>query len=179
MDFPNPLGRLLGLRKIDPATVDVVMDLAREAGERMSNLAKEVSGGRIGRETVPDNQVVWVTTRRGRSGHWRTSPMLSIREGEAEEAPFIITGAQPGKGDLPKWVLNARSNPKGFLRSGELTYRVLLEEALGRDRDHLFALMTEVWQPFQTFQAQAEFDIPVFRVRITGAVAPEEVPPSA
>ena len=131
---------------------------------RLHKVLDKVSGGRLGRRFPGGQQVVWITTLGRRSGEWRRTPLLAVREDGDPSKPWVVTGSNAGQATVPGWVFNVRAHDQGTLEvDGEAT-PARFEEAVGEDRDRLYAQLIEIWSAYRTYEENAGRPIPVFRV---------------
>ena len=164
---------------MDKRLYDLVWGTTLRTTTRLHKVLHRVSGGRLGRRFPGGQQVVWVTTLGRKSGQWRTNPLLSIRDGDADDAPFIVTGSNAGQAKLPGWVFNVRDHPDGYLAIDGRAWEVRFDEAEGADRDQLFARLVTIWKSYAMYEQNAGRYIPVFRVRLLQPVDAASVPGSA
>jgi deazaflavin-dependent oxidoreductase (nitroreductase family) len=124
----------------------------------------KVSGGRLGRRFPGGQQVVWVTTLGRKSGEWRRTPLLATHEDGDPAKPWLVTGSNAGQSTVPGWVFNVREHPEGTLEVDGITTPARFEEAVGEERDRLYAQLVEIWSAYAMYEANAGRPIPVFRV---------------
>ena len=161
---------------VDKRTYDAVMGLVLRTTTRGHRVLHRVSGGRLGRRFPGGQRVVWITTLGRKSGTWRKSPLLSIREGDGADAPFVVTGSNAGQAKVPGWVFNARANPEGYVEIDGEHFRATFTEAVDADRDALYERLTSMWSAYATYEDHAGRYIPVFRVVVGDPVAASELP---
>ncbi len=122
------------------------------------------SGGRLGRRFPGGQQVVWITTLGRKSGEWRRSPLLAVREDHDPAKPWLVTGSNAGQSTVPGWVFNARAHENGTLEVDGVTTPCRFEEAVGDDRARLYVQLVETWSAYAMYAKNAEREIPVFRI---------------
>lgn len=131
-----------------------------------------VCGGRLGRRFPGGQQVVWIATLGRRSGQWRRTPLLAVRDGSGGElAPYVVAGSNAGQAKVPAWVLNMQAHPTGFLEVDGRHWRVCFEQAHGADRDLLYQRLADSWHAFDGYARRAGRSIPVFRIRLESEVS--------
>ena len=136
-------------------------------------LLHRASGGRLGRRFPGGQQVVWVDTLGRRSGRWRRTPLLAIRDGSpGTRAPYLVAGSNAGQAKVPDWVRNMREHPNGFLEVDGVHWQVHFEEVAGVERDALYGRLVADWAAFAGYARRAGRCIPVFRIRLDAPVSP-------
>jgi len=141
-----------------------------------------ISGGRLGRRFPGGQRIVWISTLGRRTGTWRRTPLLAVRDGYAGVAgdergdgglaPFVVAGSNGGQAAVPGWVFNVQAHPSGFVEVDGRHWAVTFEQAHGSDRDQLYAALVSSWRPFDGYARRAGRPIPVFRVRLQAPVEP-------
>lgn len=138
----------------------------------LHRMLDRVSGGRLGRRFPGGQQVVWITTLGRRSGEWRRTPLLAVREDGDPAKPWVITGSNAGQAAVPGWVFNVRSHDLGTLEVDGVTSEVRFEEVLGEERARLYAQLSQIWSAYEMYERNAGREIPVFRI-LPSAPPPE------
>lgn len=129
---------------------------------RLHRILDTVSGGRFGRHFPGGQQVIWVTTLGRRSRQWRRSPLLAVRENGV--GAWIVTGSNVGQEQVPAWVHNMRANPEGRVEVDGVERTATFTEAVGADRDALYAQLVRMWSAYERYERNTNRTIPVFRV---------------
>jgi deazaflavin-dependent oxidoreductase (nitroreductase family) len=152
---------------------DLAMHAVLASLTRGHRALHRASGGRLGRHFPGGQRVIWISTLGRRSGQWRRTPLLAVRDGSAHDdsEPYVVAGSNAGQARVPGWVFNLRAHPAGFLEVDGRHWRVRFEEAAGADRDALYALLVASWSAFEGYARRAERAIPVFRVLLEAPVA--------
>ncbi len=150
-----------GMRK---RTYDLAWRLVLTSTTRVHRVLDRASRGRLGRHFPGGTQVVWISSLGRRSGQWRRTPLLAVRDGVAASASYVVAGSNAGQARVPGWVFNVRDHPSGYLEADGIPWRVHFEESLGTDRDALYGRLAQSWRSFTSYEKHAERYIPVFRV---------------
>ena len=164
-------GRPRILAVVRKRTHDLAMHAVLATVTRVHRVLHRASGGRLGRRFPGGQQVVWISTLGRRSGLWRRTPLLAVRDGSpGDRAPFVVAGSNAGQARVPAWVLNLREHPAGFLEVDGTHWRVGFEEVAGAERDELYRRLVASWGGFAGYARRAGRPIPVFRVRLVAPV---------
>lgn len=131
---------------------------------RLHRILDRASGGRLGRRFPGGQQVVWITTRGRRSGEWRRTPLLAVREDGDPAKPWLVTGSNAGQAAVPGWVFNARDHDRGTVEVDGVLRDALFAEAVGAERARLYAQLARIWKSYELYERNAGREIPVFRV---------------
>ncbi len=153
-----------GVRK---RTYDLAMRLVLTSTTRVHRVLDRASHGRLGRHFPGGMQVVWISTLGRRSGQWRRTPLLAVRDGAGSTGSatsYVVAGSNAGQARVPGWVFNVRDHPSGYLEVDGIPSRARFEETLGTDRDALYRRLAQSWRSFTSYEKHAERYIPVFRV---------------
>ena len=143
---------------------DVVWGTTLRTTTRVHKALDRVSGGRLGRRFPGGQQVVWVTTLGRKSGQWRRTPLLAVREDGDPAKPWVVTGSNAGQAAVPGWVFNVRAHDEVTLEVDGVVGPARFVEATGTDRDRLYAQLAQIWSAYRTYEENAGRPIPVFRV---------------
>lgn len=153
------------MRAVGSRGYDLFWGTALRTTTRVHRVLDRVSGGRLGRHFPGGQQVIWVTTLGRRSGQWRRSPLLAVRENGDPAGAWIVTGSNVGQEQVPAWVHNMRANPEGRVAVDGVEHAAMFTEATGDDRDALYAQLVSMWSAYERYERNAGRTIPVFRVR--------------
>lgn len=156
-------------------TYDAAMGLVLRGTTRGHRVLHRLSGGRLGRRFPGGQQVIWISSLGRTSGQWRKNPLLAVRDGDEATAPYVVTGSNAGQAKVPGWVFNVRAEPAGFVEIDGQHFHATLTEAVGDDRDALYARLTTIWSAYATYETHAERYIPVFRVALGARLSPADV----
>ena len=144
---------------------DVVWGTALRTTTVAHRIVHRLSGGRLWRRFPGGAQVVWISTLGRRSGEWRTTPLLAVRDDNHEASEvWAITGSNAGQEKLPGWVHNVRAHSRGRLEIDGQRMDVTFEEVTGPDADRLYDLLASQWSSYRMYKENAQREIPVFRV---------------
>lgn len=122
------------------------------------------TGGRLGKHFPGGQQVVWITTLGRKSGQWRRTPLLAVREDADPDKPWLITGSNAGQSAVPAWVFNIRAHDRGTVEVGGVSREAQFTEVTGAERDRLYAQLTQIWSAYAKYEQHAGRQIPVFRI---------------
>jgi deazaflavin-dependent oxidoreductase (nitroreductase family) len=102
---------------------------------------------------------VRLTTTGRQTGRPRTVTLYAF---ETPEGALVITGSRGGKAHDPAWAHNLRANPRATVRVGREDRAVVAREASGREREQLWALVTDAFPLYATYQRRTKRLIPLF-----------------
>ena len=75
----------------------------------------------------------------------------------------MIVGSRGGAARDPAWAINLRSEPRARVRIGKTERDVEAREVnSGRERERLWALVTEAFPMYATYQRRTKRLIPIF-----------------
>jgi deazaflavin-dependent oxidoreductase (nitroreductase family) len=119
---------------------------------------------RVYRETAGQRGYHWrgttillLTTEGRSSGEPRTTPLIHRIDGDR----WVVVASKGGAPRNPSWFENLRANPDVAIQVGGETIPVRATPAEGEERARLWSLMTEVWPPYDEYQARTDREIPV------------------
>ena len=116
----------------------------------------QASGGRIGGRFKAAPVLLLTTTGR-KSGKRRTTPLLY-----AEDAGrYVIVASVGGAPKHPAWYLNLGGNPEATINVRGRTLAVRAETASPEERARLWTLVTQMYAPYDDYQAKTSREIPV------------------
>ncbi len=101
--------------------------------------------------------ILLLSTLGRRSGQSRTTPLIHRTDGDR----WVVVASKGGSPADPGWYENLKAEPDATIEVGDETVPVRAEAAQGRERDRLWALMTEVWPAYDDYQTRTEREIPV------------------
>ena len=100
-----------------------------------------------------------LTTTGRQTGKARTVPLYAF---ETSDGALVITGSWGGKARDPAWAHNLRTNPKATVVVGREERSVVAREVSGTERKRLWALVTEGFPLYETYQRRTTRLIPLF-----------------
>ena len=101
--------------------------------------------------------VLLLTTEGRASGEPRTTPLIHRTDGDR----WVVVASKGGAPRNPSWFENLRANPDVTIQVKGETVPVRATAAEGEERARLWSLMTEVWPPYDEYQARTDREIPV------------------
>jgi deazaflavin-dependent oxidoreductase (nitroreductase family) len=119
---------------------------------------------RVYRETNGEHGYHWrgttillLTTKGRRSGEPRTMPLIYRADGDR----WVLVASKGGWPEHPLWYQNLEADRDATIQVKGEVIPVHAEDAQGDERERLWSLMTEVWPPYDEYQARTEREIPV------------------
>jgi len=112
-----------------------------------------LTGGKVGGGA----HLLILTTKGRKSGVERDTPLFFFRDG----ANFIIIASAGGAAKHPTWWLNLQSNPAAKIQAGASVISVTASEAVGEERQRLWAIIAENYKQFVGYQKRTTREIPV------------------
>jgi deazaflavin-dependent oxidoreductase (nitroreductase family) len=119
---------------------------------------------RVFRETKGARGSTWrgapillLTTTGRSSGEPRTTPLIMRPDGDG----WVIVASKGGAPDHPDWFKNLAATGEAEIDLGPEQVPVGMSVAQGDERSRLWSRMTEVWPPYDEYQAKTEREIPV------------------
>jgi deazaflavin-dependent oxidoreductase (nitroreductase family) len=102
---------------------------------------------------------VRLTTTGRQSGRPRTVTLYAF---EAPGGSLVLTGSRGGNAHDPAWAHNLRANPTAAVKVGREERSVVAREASGTEREQLWALVTDAFPLYETYQRRTKRRIPLF-----------------
>jgi deazaflavin-dependent oxidoreductase (nitroreductase family) len=131
----------------EPSPWDMVADQVR---------LYEESGGSEG-TLLEGKPCVVLTTRGRRSGKLRKSPLIRVEH----DGRYAVVASMGGAPRHPVWYLNLVADPDVTLQDGPTVLDLRARTATPDEKAEWWPRATEVWPPYDTYQASTERDIPV------------------
>jgi deazaflavin-dependent oxidoreductase (nitroreductase family) len=120
-----------------------------------------VSGGRVTLLDVAGLPNLNLTVRGQKSGVERTTPLLSVPDGDA----LLIAGSNFGGPKLPMWVANLRAaDGAATVQVGRQQFPVRATELAGAERAAAWSTMLATWPNYAKYEERTTRTIPVFRL---------------
>jgi deazaflavin-dependent oxidoreductase (nitroreductase family) len=123
---------------------------------RAHTFVYRATGGKLG-SSIRGVPIVLLTTTGRSSGRPRTTPLQSIEDGEN----IIVIASNGGHKVDPQWWLNLKSDPEASLRIGGRDQRVHGEEAVGDERERLWAKALKQFPNYAGYEKTAERQLPI------------------
>jgi deazaflavin-dependent oxidoreductase (nitroreductase family) len=102
-------------------------------------------------------QVLLLTTRGRESRKLRRTALIY---GE-DKGNYIVVASRGGHPEHPNWYLNLSEEPKVRVQVGTEEFEAMAKTATGAQRTRLWALMTEIWPEYESYQKRTERTIPI------------------
>jgi deazaflavin-dependent oxidoreductase (nitroreductase family) len=93
-----------------------------------------------------------------KSGNEHIKPLAYTKDGDN----FVVIASKGGAPAHPAWYYNVLANPRMTVEVGTDTFEVEAREAVGEERDKLYAAQAELYPGFKDYQEKTERVIPVF-----------------
>ena len=135
---------------------------------RLHRWIYRLTGGSIGGRLV-GMPVLLLTTVGRRSGRRHETALTYLPEGRA----LVVVASNGGAPRHPDWLLNLRTRPEVEVRIGRQRLAVRAREAIGPERERLWARVTRAYRGYAAYQARTRRCIPVV---ILMAGAPSQTP---
>jgi deazaflavin-dependent oxidoreductase (nitroreductase family) len=101
--------------------------------------------------------ILLLTTEGRSSGESRTTPLIHRTDGDR----WVVVASKGGAPAHPSWFENLQANPDAEIQVQGERIPVRASTAEGDERSRLWSLMTEVWPPYDDYQARTDRQIPV------------------
>lgn len=124
-------------------------------GRVLDPFLMRISKGRFNSTGSP--VLVVLTTTGRKSGLERRTPLAYFTDGD----DVILIASKGGAPEDPTWLLNIRADPAVGLHVGPHGGQYLAREAVGAERDRLWALANALYRGYDGYQARTERQIPV------------------
>ncbi len=115
------------------------------------------NGGVVG-GYFADSTVILLTTTGAKSGAKRTSPLVTVMDGDR----YVLVASKGGAPTNPDWYHNLVANPEAVIEIGTDTIPVRTVEHHGEERDRLFGLVAARYPGFNDYVKATTRVIPVF-----------------
>lgn len=114
------------------------------------------NGGKVGGnfEGAP---MVLITTTGAKSGQQRTTPLVSLPDGDR----VFIFASKAGAPTNPDWYHNLKANPVVQVEQGTETYKAEAVEITGDERDGIYRRQAEAMPGFAEYEQKTTRKIPV------------------
>ena len=119
-----------------------------------------VSGGKLGATWLRGAPVMLLTSKGRKSGAWRTTPLLYLRDGE----DIIVVASKGGMSTHPAWYWNLEAHPDCEIEIGKIRTPMRARRVSNEEKAALWPRLTKMYRDFDDYQARTERDIPVLRL---------------
>ena len=102
---------------------------------------------------------VRLTTTGRQTGQARTVTLYAF---ETPDGALVITRSRGGNAHDPAWAHNLRANPRATVRVGREDRSIVAREVSGKERERLWALVTDAFPLYETYQRRTKRVIPLF-----------------
>jgi len=114
------------------------------------------TGGRIGGR-LNGCPVLLLTTAGRTTGKPRTTPLLYLADGDR----LVLVASKGGDDRSPGWYRNLKANSEVKVQVGPGVRRMRAATASGAERDELWARVTKMYPPYDTYQSKTSRRIPL------------------
>jgi F420H(2)-dependent quinone reductase len=114
------------------------------------------SGGRVVAQ-IWNLPIVLLTTTGRTSGKPRTTPLCTLRSGDA----FVVIASFGGMDHPPSWWLNLEATPSASLQIGREHIAVTARTTSGEERNHLWSQIVERAPGYLSYARRTTREIPV------------------
>jgi deazaflavin-dependent oxidoreductase (nitroreductase family) len=118
-----------------------------------------VTGGRIGTEPATPTQLgtLFLLTTGSKTGQPRRNGLFYLPEGDA----FVVVASNAGLDEDPAWWRNLQAMPEAIVELGGREYPVRAREAVGEERDRLYARFEAAADQYRVYRETVTRAIPV------------------
>ncbi len=116
----------------------------------------ESTGGAEGREVQGTPCVILTSTGR-RTGKLRKAPLIRVEH----DGRYAVVASIGGAPTHPVWYFNLLANPDVTLQDGAEVSHLRAREVEGEEKATWWARATEVWPPYDEYQAKTDRVIPL------------------
>lgn len=116
----------------------------------------EETDGEVGYEWNGTNTLVLTTTGRV-TGKTRKHALIFGQDDDA----VVVVGSKGGAPEHPHWYQNLVADPEVGVQVKDDRYRGAARTATPEEKARLWPVMTEIWPPYDEYQARTEREIPV------------------
>ncbi|MDT0202495.1 nitroreductase family deazaflavin-dependent oxidoreductase [Nocardioides sp. AE5] len=127
----------------------------------MDRVVQKFSRGRIGFVRIAGLPGLTLTVAGRKSGVPRSTPLLCVPHGDG----WLVAGSNWGAPKPPVWVANLSAATSARVNFEGRSYDVVPSEAVGEERDRLFAVMNQTWPNYRKYEKRTERTIRVFELR--------------
>lgn len=152
----------MGVPPVDPHRTTAVMKAAARfarsragrwfainVSSRVDPLLLKLSGGRV--STFSMAPIVMITVPGRKTGEPRTNALLYFTQGDE----VILIASSFGRARHPAWYHNVKAHPEVQLTAGGRTATYVAREAVGEERDRLYALANGIYPGYADYEVRA------------------------
>ncbi|MFN7955239.1 MAG: nitroreductase family deazaflavin-dependent oxidoreductase [bacterium] len=118
------------------------------------------SGGWIGANLGGIPMILLTTTGR-KSGELRTTPLLSMRDGER----FVVVASNAGSDKPPAWWLNLKNKPDATVRHGRKSFAMKAADATPEEAAALWPRLEAMYPGYVDYKKGTTREIPIVILR--------------
>ena len=127
---------------------------------KLHRFVYRLSGGRLGAAFGGAPVLLLITTGR-RSGEPRPVTLTYFEDGER----LVVIASNAGEDRHPAWWLNLKEQPDATVQIGDITTRVRAVEAVGEERERLWAELIRRDSAYEKYRLRTDRQIPVVLLR--------------
>ena len=135
-----------------PARKDALVGAAASLHRWLYRRSRGRVGGRLARSPV-----LLLTTTGRRTGRARTTPLLYIEDGDR----LVVVASYGGDDRAPAWYRNIAADREVTVEVGRSRRRMQAADAEGEERAQLWERLTQMYPPYDDYQARTSRRIPV------------------
>ncbi len=114
------------------------------------------SGGRVG-ATLGGIPMILLTTTGRKSGEQRTTPLLSMKDGDR----FIVVGSNAGADKPPAWWLNLQAKPDAKVQHGRKSFTMRAAQATPEEAAVLWPRLEKMYPGYIDYKKGTTREIPI------------------
>jgi deazaflavin-dependent oxidoreductase (nitroreductase family) len=116
-----------------------------------------------------------LTTTGRASGQPRTTPLIF---GE-QPSGYVVVASNGGRPQHPFWYLNLQLDPGCWVQVGQRLRGAEARELAGADREVAWALMADIYPPYEEYQRAAAHTLPVLLLKRVERISPRLACPAS
>lgn len=149
VNLPRRLATRLGRQRWLSTVAPVIVGSDR--------VASRLTRGRLMLPAIAGLPCLTLTVVGRRSGQPRSVPLLGMPWGDG----WVVVGSNWGGDRTPDWVRNLRASPTAHVQVRGRHTAVVAREALGAERERLWAALLQVWPNYARYAERTDRHIPV------------------
>lgn len=127
----------------------------------LDRFLQKATRGRIGLVKLGGLPGLMLTVAGAKSGLPRRTPLLCVPHADG----WLVAGSNWGASKPPAWVGNIAVASTASVNFNGKEYAVVPREAVGDERDELWAVMNRMWPNYAKYEARTQRRIRVFHLR--------------